>query len=79
MLIEEQLILDHFNNNEAFQVPSSLLEERIEKSIARRFGSKRDKFYDMLHEKNMTIEEYRKEVERGIILELMRMEFVRKK
>jgi len=79
MLIEEQLILDHFNSNDAYQVPSSLLEERIEKSIARRFGSKRDKFYDMLHQKNMTVEEYREEVERGIILELMEMEFVRKK
>ena len=79
MLIEEQLIIDHFNNNDAYQVPSSLLEERIEKSIARRFGSNRDKFYDMLNQKNMTVEEYRKEVERGIILELMRMEFVRKK
>ena len=79
MLIEEQLILDHFNSNDAYQVPSSLLEERIEKSIARRFGSNRDKFYDMLNQKNMTVEEYRKEVERGIILELMRMEFVRRK
>ncbi|WDE98294.1 SurA N-terminal domain-containing protein [Lentisphaera profundi] len=79
ILIEEQLILDHFNGNEAFQVPSSLLEERIEKSIARRFGTDRDKFYDMLHQKNMTVDEYRKEIERGIILELMRMEFIRKK
>jgi parvulin-like peptidyl-prolyl isomerase len=79
ILIEEQLILDHFNSNDAYQVPSSLLEERIEKSIARRFGSDRDKFYDMLHQKDMTIEEYREEIERGIILELMRMEFIRKK
>jgi len=79
ILIEEQLILDHFNSNDAYQVPSSLLEERIEKSIARRFGSDRDKFYDMLHQKDMTVEEYREEIERGIILELMRMEFIRKK
>ncbi len=79
ILIEEQLILDFFESNEAYQVPSSLLEERIEKSIARRFGSDRSKFYNMLDEKNMTIEEYRKEIERGIIIELMKMEFVRKK
>ena len=79
ILIEEQLIIDKFRSTQGFQIPSSLLEERVETSIAKRFGADRTAFYEMLDSKKMTMEEYREEIERGLIVELMKMEFVRKK
>ena len=79
ILIEEQLIIDKFRNTPGFQIPSSLLEERVETSIAKRFGADRSSFYQMLDEKKMTMEEYREEIERGLVVELMKHEFVRKK
>jgi peptidyl-prolyl cis-trans isomerase SurA len=73
-LIDRVLIVKEFRKNEKARVPDSYIDNEIEEQQINEFDGDRSKFLAYLRSRGMTMKDYRKEVEEGLIYDFMRQQ-----
>jgi peptidyl-prolyl cis-trans isomerase SurA len=71
-LIDRILIVNDYNNQEKFKIPQSYVENEFDDTLIRDFDNDRSRFLEYLRSQNMTIREFRKELQENIIVSVMR-------
>lgn len=77
-LIEEKLIYAEFKSK-GFEVPTGIVEKRIDKIVAGQAGGNWDKFEQMLKQSGSTLEEFRKNIRRQLAVQLYLNQFIDRK
>lgn len=74
-LIEQKLVLNEFKQKQ-FQVPITIIEQRIDRIIRERSGGDREGFEKKLTKSGQTMEELRETIKDNVAVELMLNQFV---
>ncbi len=67
-LIDDILIVHNFREK-GYQIPKSVIENQYNNAIKREFGNDRSRFLRYLREENMTVRQYREDLEKKIIVQ----------
>ena len=71
-LIDRILIVRDYEQQEDFKIPQSYVENEFDDTLIRDFDDDRSRFLEYLRSQNLTIREFRKELEENIIVSVMR-------
>jgi len=70
--IDRILIVQDYEKQEKFKIPQSYVENEFDDTLIRDFDNDRSRFLDYLRSQNMTIREFRKDLQENIIVSVMR-------
>ena len=71
-LIDRVLIVREYRKQDKFNIPQSIIENEFDDTLIRDFNNDRSRFLRYLKSQNMTIREFRKDLEEKIIVSVMR-------
>jgi peptidyl-prolyl cis-trans isomerase SurA len=71
-IIDRTLIVMDYQKQEKFKIPKSYVENEFDDTLIRDFNNDRSRFLEYLRTQNMTIREFRKDLEENIIVSVMR-------
>ncbi|MFC1461257.1 peptidylprolyl isomerase [Verrucomicrobiota bacterium] len=78
-LIDRQVILDTYNNQEEFLIPDTVVTMQIDELIHTKFHNNRAEFIKALESDGMSLEEWRTEIKNRMIVAFMRKQAVESK
>ena len=70
-LIDRILIVREYEQQEEFKIPQSYVENEFDDTLIRDFDDDRSRFLEYLRSQNMTIREFRKDLQENIIVHVM--------
>jgi len=71
-LVDRILIVQEYEDQEKFKIPQSYVENEFDDTLIRDFDNDRSRFLDYLRSQNMTIREFRRDLQENIIVSVMR-------
>ncbi len=76
-LIDRILIVREYEQQEKFKIPQSYVENEFDDTLIRDFDNDRSRFLEYLRSQNMTIREFRRDLQENIIVSVMRSQMRR--
>ena len=78
-LIERELILDNYRQNKEFIIPDSVVNIQIDELVHIKFNNNRLKFIQALEADGITIDQWRENVKKHMIVSMMRKQMIESK